>query len=56
MKPVEKKQLVMIGIRRKGEAGFRLKMVKAQAESDKINLPVHNYSEKQISLTTEVLL
>lgn len=44
MKPVEKKQLVMIGIRRKGEAGFKLKMAKKQPNSEKTEIPVHRYA------------
>jgi hypothetical protein len=40
MKTGDKKQLVMIGIRRRGESGFKLKMIKREQESAKPELSV----------------
>lgn len=54
MKPVEKKQLVMIGIRRKGDTGFKLKMAHKQADAEKSELPLHSYSHVQTPMIAAV--
>ena len=42
MKTDQKKQLVLIGIRRKGDSEFRLKTVKKDSELVKNEFPVQN--------------
>ncbi|NQU66268.1 MAG: hypothetical protein HQ517_18570 [SAR324 cluster bacterium] len=42
MKTDAKKQLVLIGIRRKGDSGFRLKTVNREANQLKREFPLHN--------------
>lgn len=49
MKAGEKKQLVMIGIRRKGETGFKLKTLKDKVEMAKSGVTVPNCSDVSVS-------
>ncbi len=49
MKTAEKKQLVMIGIRRKGEVGFKLKTAKCKADLEKNGLPTRNCNQPSTS-------
>ncbi len=50
MKTAEKKQLVMIGIRRKGEVGFKLKTVKCKAELEKNGPPARSCNQPSTSI------
>ncbi len=47
MKSEAKKQLVLIGIRRKGDSKFRLKMVKREADTVKGEFPVQNPTQSE---------
>ena len=47
MKTDQKKRLVLIGIRRKGDSEFRLKTVKRESDPLKSEFPVHRCAQTE---------